>query len=117
MITTIYSAGRIVIPRDVRREAGLEPGMAVEVRCADGRVEIEPAPVPVTLEWRHGLLVAVPAVPVPPLTVAMVEATREALLLRALGPSGGLVSRRPRRDTSRRHVTRAPSVPARPAES
>lgn len=79
MITTIDSAGRLVIPKDVRREAGLEPGMPLEVRLREGRIEIEPAPLAVTLERRGRFLVAVPKEPVPTLTSEMVEETRRTL--------------------------------------
>ena len=79
MITTIDSAGRLVIPKDVRREAGLRPGMSLEVRVRDGRVEIEPAPLDVRLERRGRFLVAVPKDRVPPLTAGTVEETRRRL--------------------------------------
>jgi AbrB family looped-hinge helix DNA binding protein len=42
MRTTIDNAGRIVIPKRIRNEAGLAPGTEVEVELYDGRVEIEP---------------------------------------------------------------------------
>jgi AbrB family looped-hinge helix DNA binding protein len=60
MNTTIDSAGRLVIPQEIRREAGLRPGMPVEVRWRAGRIEIEPLPLPVKLVRRGKLLVAVP---------------------------------------------------------
>ena len=60
MKTTIDSAGRLVIPKEVRREAGLKPGMPLEVRWHEGRIEIEPAPWPVKLVRKGRLLVAVP---------------------------------------------------------
>jgi hypothetical protein len=53
--------------------------MPLEVRWRDGRIEIEPAPIPVRLERRGRLLVAVPEDEAPVLTAEMVEATREAL--------------------------------------
>jgi AbrB family looped-hinge helix DNA binding protein len=60
MNTTIDAAGRLVIPKEIRREAGLRPGMPVEVRWRSGRIEIEPLPLPVRLVRRGKLLVAVP---------------------------------------------------------
>ncbi|MPZ14982.1 MAG: antitoxin [Chloroflexi bacterium] len=79
MKATIDSAGRLVIPSSVRRQAGLRPGMPLDVRYRDGVIEVEPAPLPVRLE-RHGhLLVAVPEAEIEPLTANMVEATREAI--------------------------------------
>ena len=79
MITTIDAAGRLVIPKEVRRQAGLEPGMPLEVRLHDGCIEIEPARLEVTLERRGRFVVAVPKAPVPALTAEIVEATRRRL--------------------------------------
>ena len=42
--------------------------MTVDVRCTDGRIEIEPGYLPVRLEQRGPLLVAVPLEHVEPLT-------------------------------------------------
>jgi AbrB family looped-hinge helix DNA binding protein len=74
-------AGRLVIPKAIRHQAGLRPGTPLEVRWQDGRIEIEPAPVPVSLVRRGRLLVAVPAVEVEPLTAETIEATRRGLQL------------------------------------
>jgi AbrB family looped-hinge helix DNA binding protein len=41
MRTTIDSAGRLVIPKEIRQQAGLVPGATVDVRFAADRVEIE----------------------------------------------------------------------------
>lgn len=79
MQTTIDSAGRLVIPSQVRRAAGIQPGMPLEVRYRDGRVEIEPAPVPVRLERRGRWMVAVTETMLPPLSVETVEQTRQTL--------------------------------------
>lgn len=79
MRSTMDSAGRLVIPRQVRRQAGWAPGVPLDVRWRDGRVEIEPAPVAVRLERRGHLLVAVPREPISPLTATEVERTRDAL--------------------------------------
>lgn len=79
MKTTIDSAGRLVIPKEIRRQAGLRPGMPLEVRWQDGRIEIEPAALPVTLVREGHLLVATPQMEVGPLTAAIVEDTRQEL--------------------------------------
>jgi len=79
MKTTIDTAGRMVIPKEIRREAGLQPGMALEVHWREGRIEIEPVPLPVTLVRKGRLLVAVPQRDVSPLTTETVERTRRAL--------------------------------------
>jgi AbrB family looped-hinge helix DNA binding protein len=42
MKTTIDRAGRVVIPKGVRDEAGLRPGTSVRIEYKDGKVEIEP---------------------------------------------------------------------------
>ena len=79
MRTTIDSAGRLVIPKALRDEVGLAAGAPVEVRVAAGRIEIEPAPLPVKLVRKGRLLVAIPDQPVPPLTAKVVERTRARL--------------------------------------
>jgi AbrB family looped-hinge helix DNA binding protein len=79
MRTTIDSAGRLVIPKDIRQQAGLRPGMPLDVRVRDGRIEIEPAPLKVKLEKRGRLLVAVPQEPVRPLLHETIEETRRKL--------------------------------------
>lgn len=76
MKTTIDSAGRLVIPKEVRREAGLKSGMILDVRLQRGLIEIEPAPLPVKLRKHGRLLVAVPAKAVEPLRTETVERTR-----------------------------------------
>jgi AbrB family looped-hinge helix DNA binding protein len=79
MITTIDAAGRLVVPKEVREQARLSPGTRLEIRCRDGVVEIEPAPLPVRLRRRGRLLVAVPESATPRLTGAAVEQTRRRL--------------------------------------
>jgi AbrB family looped-hinge helix DNA binding protein len=79
MTTTIDAAGRIVVPKSVRQEARLTPGTRVQIRCRDGVVEIEAAPLPVSLRRRGRLLVAVPDHPTAPLTATTVERTRHRL--------------------------------------
>ena len=73
------SAGRLVIPGAIRREAGLKPGAPLEVHWRDGRVEIEPAPLPVKLVRQGRLLVAVPEEKTGPLRAETVERTRRVL--------------------------------------
>ena len=80
MKTTIDKAGRVVIPKAIREAAGLTPGTELNFRCEDGRIEIEPAAVPVKLVRRPGgMLVAVPLVPGEPLPHEVVEWTFEEL--------------------------------------
>ena len=79
MKATIDAAGRVLIPSKLRREAGLVPGMSIDIRLQNGRIEIEPAPLPVRLERRGRWLVAVPEQDVPELTTETVEQTRQAI--------------------------------------
>jgi len=79
METTIDGAGRLVVPREVRREAGLVAGMRLLVRYRDGRIEIEPAPLAVKTIRRGRLTVAVPQRAVPALTAETVERTRRRI--------------------------------------
>lgn len=73
-------AGRLVIPKEIRREAKLAPGVPLEVKWRDGRIEIEPAPAAVGLQRRGRLLVAVPRKNTPAPTPAAVEKVHAKLL-------------------------------------
>ncbi len=77
MRSAIDSAGRIVIPKPLRDRLGLESGRVVDIRERDGRIEIEPAPVAMSLSRRAGGRVAVPDQTLPPLTDEVVRATIE----------------------------------------
>jgi AbrB family looped-hinge helix DNA binding protein len=79
MTTTMDSAGRLVIPSEIRREAALEPGAPLEVRWRDGVIEIAPQSIAVKLERRGRLLVASPVDKAAPLRAAMAERTRRDL--------------------------------------
>mgnify|MGYP001288034522 CR=1 FL=1 len=79
MRTTIDAAGRLVIPKSIRQQAGLRAGVPLDIRWLDGHIEIEPAALPVKLVREGHLLVAAPEREIPPLTNEMVEETREAL--------------------------------------
>jgi AbrB family looped-hinge helix DNA binding protein len=77
MKSAIDSAGRVVIPKALRVRLGLEQGRVVDIRERDGRIEIEPAAVPMSLARRAGGLVAVPDENLPSLTDEVVRATIE----------------------------------------
>ena len=79
METTIDGVGRLVVPREVRRKAGLEAGMRLLVRYRNGRIEIEPAPLAVKTIRRGRLTAAVPQRSVPALTGKTVERTRRRI--------------------------------------
>lgn len=70
-------AGRIVIPKPLRLRLHLVAGEPLELRERDGRLEIEPAATPMSLEVRKGGVVAVPGEPLPPLTDEIVRETLE----------------------------------------
>jgi AbrB family looped-hinge helix DNA binding protein len=79
MKATMDSAGRLVIPKELRQQAQLKPGMPLQVRLRDGHIEIEPAPLEITIVRRGRLAIAVPQNPVPPLTSETVEETRRPI--------------------------------------
>lgn len=83
MRTTIDKAGRVVVPKALRRATGLEAGSEVEIRASDGRIEMEPAPLEVRLERRGGIVVAVPVRPVPAMTAGVVDGTIASLRARS----------------------------------
>jgi AbrB family looped-hinge helix DNA binding protein len=76
---TVDDSGRLVLPESVREEAGIAPGMNLEVTVRDGRVEIEPAPREVQVIQRGPLWVAVPLEPGKPLTESTVERVRRTI--------------------------------------
>ena len=79
MKTTIDVAGRIVVPKGLRDELGLTGGQELEITVRDGRLELEPPPVPMHLERRGRAVVAVPDAPIDPLTATLVRQTLERL--------------------------------------
>jgi AbrB family looped-hinge helix DNA binding protein len=79
MQTTIDDAGRLIIPKEIRTQAGLAPGMVLDIRWRDGCIEIEPAPLSVEFVRKGRLLVAMPKQDVDLLTVDCVEATRRGI--------------------------------------
>ena len=87
MKTTIDHAGRLVIPKEIRREAGIKPGMPLDVRWERGAIAITPAPLPVKLERKGRLLVAVPAKDTSRLSTETVERTRKSLRKERSGAS------------------------------
>jgi len=87
MKTTIDHAGRLVIPKDIRRESGIKPGIPLEVRWEKGAITITPAPLPVKLEQKGRLLVAVATKDTPRLSAETVERTRKALRKERSGAS------------------------------
>jgi AbrB family looped-hinge helix DNA binding protein len=79
MKTTIDAAGRIVVPKAVRDALGLVAGQSLEIRAADGRIEIDIAPTPMQLKRRGRGAVAVPERPLPVLTADEVRQAIERI--------------------------------------
>jgi AbrB family looped-hinge helix DNA binding protein len=79
MLTTIDSAGRIVVPKRLREELRFRPGQELELHAVDGRLEIEHPTTPIRLEERRGRLVAVVDREMPPLTAETVRETLEQI--------------------------------------
>jgi AbrB family looped-hinge helix DNA binding protein len=52
------AAGGVVIPKQLRQAASLEPGQELEITQRDGRIEIEPLSASVRLVERDGFLAA-----------------------------------------------------------
>jgi AbrB family looped-hinge helix DNA binding protein len=73
MKVALDSAGRLVIPKSLRQALGLKPGQPLELRAAEGRLEIEIAPTPMRLKKRGKGIVAVPEADLPVLTAEQVR--------------------------------------------
>lgn len=79
MKTTIDSAGRVAIPKELRVELGLTDGQVVDVHEREGRIEIEPVPVGMTLRDDGRGLAAHPDEELPPLTDEIARETLESV--------------------------------------
>jgi AbrB family looped-hinge helix DNA binding protein len=74
------AAGRLVIPKKIREEAGLRPGAALDISCRDGQIEIQPVTMRLRFLRRGRLVVALPKKRHhQPLPAETVEATLNAL--------------------------------------
>jgi AbrB family looped-hinge helix DNA binding protein len=79
MITSIDSAGRVVVPKAFRDALNLNPGQPLEIRARDGRLEIEIVATPIELKKRGKGVVAVPSTKLPKLTAEKVRETLERI--------------------------------------
>jgi AbrB family looped-hinge helix DNA binding protein len=79
MKVTMDGAGRVVVPKAVRDELGLEGGMELEIRVREGRLELEPSPTPMRLVRRGKGWVATSDEPLPRLSADDVRAVVEAM--------------------------------------
>jgi AbrB family looped-hinge helix DNA binding protein len=78
MRTTIDGAGRIVVPKPLRDELGVQPGQVLELQVRDGHLQVDIVPVEMRLERRRNGPVAVPADKLPTLTAEQVRQTLES---------------------------------------
>ncbi len=76
MRVAIDGVGRIVIPKRMREELGIDGPSELELTASDGRLELTVPDIAAHIEIRDGLAVIVPEQPVPRLTAEM---TREAI--------------------------------------
>jgi AbrB family looped-hinge helix DNA binding protein len=72
----IDKVGRVVIPKEIREEAGIEAGMPLTITCREGRIEIEPKRRPIRIERKGRLQVAVSVEPREALTRAAVKSAQ-----------------------------------------
>jgi AbrB family looped-hinge helix DNA binding protein len=82
---TIDASGRLVLPKAVREEVGILPGMTLRVFAHEGRIELEPVPREVRIVEKGPLLVAVPVEPGEPLSEDVVDRTLREIRERDLG--------------------------------
>ncbi len=76
MKVAIDNVGRIVIPKPLRDELGINGPTDLELTAADGRLELTVPDVPAHIEERDGLAVIVTDGPMEPMSV---EETRAAI--------------------------------------
>jgi AbrB family looped-hinge helix DNA binding protein len=84
MKTTIDAAGRVVIPKQVRDLAGLEPGAEVTVEFSNGKIQLEPASKPVKVVRKGSSFVLRAPKGTPPLTIEKVNEILERVRNREL---------------------------------
>ena len=77
MRVTIDAAGRVVIPKLLRDELGIDGPAELEIVAHDGRLEVRVPDLDVTVEVDGGIALFRTAVPVPPLDAATVRAELE----------------------------------------
>ncbi len=77
MRVAIDGVGRIVIPKPMREELGIDGPTELELTETDGKLELTVPYIKAHLEVRDGFTVIVPDEPVPPLTNEIVRETLE----------------------------------------
>jgi AbrB family looped-hinge helix DNA binding protein len=79
MTITMDSAGRLIVPKAIREQAGLRPDTPLEISYRDGRVEIAPAPRKVKIVTKGRVRVAIATETSELLKDRTVERTKRAL--------------------------------------
>jgi AbrB family looped-hinge helix DNA binding protein len=79
MNVTIDSAGRLVVPKSIREEAGLRPDVPLEIRCREGCIEIQPVARRVRRIKKGLVSVAIPVAPGEPLEDKIVRRVQGGL--------------------------------------
>jgi AbrB family looped-hinge helix DNA binding protein len=77
MRVAIDKVGRIVIPKPMREELGIDGPSELELTAVDGKLELTVPYIKAHLEERGGFTVIVPDEPVPTMTTEMVNETIE----------------------------------------
>jgi len=78
MKTSMDRAGRLLIPKEIRRKSGIKPGMPLKVRWENGTIAITPALSSVKLQRKGRLVVAIRLKNGPSLSTKIVNSTRKA---------------------------------------
>jgi AbrB family looped-hinge helix DNA binding protein len=76
MKVAIDAVGRLVIPKTLREELGVQGPTDLELTATDGRLELTVADVPAEVQEREGFGVIVTDRPMAPISV---EQTRDAI--------------------------------------
>ena len=79
MTITIDSAGRLILPKAIREQAGLKAEMPLEITYRDGHIEIAPAPRRVNVVRKGRVQVAVALESSESLTDYAVDKTKRAI--------------------------------------
>ena len=82
MTITIDSAGRLIVPKAIREQAGLRADMPLEISYRDGHIEIAPAPRKVKIVSKGRLKIAAAVEKSEPLTDRVVEKTKRSVRTR-----------------------------------
>lgn len=75
-------AGRLVIPKSLRKEAGLDAGQPLWVRVRGGCVELEPVEQTLKIVRKGRVSVAVPLAPLEPMSDNLVQDIKDEVRMR-----------------------------------